>query len=147
MTVLSIAVDLWRQATERDDDDATARAVEAGHLRRARHQVSKVVRVEGTTEPLDGTREVDRVRDRRPVRADDVDLRIELAVPPAANRLYLRPGQRSADGGEFQGLTDQRFHSAISPTRPSARDNAEGCVGPTSTGLIVRATKNRKVET
>ncbi|TQM79942.1 hypothetical protein FHX81_2256 [Saccharothrix saharensis] len=54
---------------------------------------SEVVAVEGAADPLDRPGEVDAVGDGRAVGSDEVDPGVVLAVPPAAHRGGVGPGQ------------------------------------------------------
>ena len=58
--------------------------------------------VERGAQPLDRSDEVDVLRDGCPVDTDQIDLGVELPVPPAPDGMDVEPGQVAGRAGEFE---------------------------------------------
>jgi hypothetical protein len=97
----------------------------------------QVVTVEWSRQPFDRARKEDPVRHGGTVGADQIDLGIELAIPPATDRFHVRPGEPPRQRGHLEGLADERFDGGAPPRGPSPFDEAESRAWASTAGLFV----------
>jgi len=87
--------------------------LETGDGYRVALQGGEVMVIEWAVQPLDRAGIVDLPGYGCPIGADEVDLGLECAVPPATNRDRLWPGKITR--GQGQGLADHRLDRPPAP--------------------------------
>src|SRR5437660_4956695 len=90
---------------------------------------------------------MDRRGRRRTIRAHQIDLRIELSIPPPADRGHVGPWQAAGAADEFQRLPDHGFDRPSSPAGPTTLDDRERRRRTTAAGLLSGGPQNREVQT
>ncbi|MEU4620788.1 hypothetical protein AB0G04_12535 [Actinoplanes sp. NPDC023801] len=102
--------------------------------------------VERLTDPFQRPAETDLGSDGCGVGADQVDLGVELAIPPTTDDLGLRPWQGTGDRGLFQRGADQGFDRAAAPTCPAVGEQGVAGVGSAAPSQVVDVAKDGEVE-